>query len=225
MLRYMEAPEPSHPQPPRRRRGRPPSFDHAAALDATLRVIARRGLDRARYSDIAEESGVAVSTLQHAFGRLEEILELALDQARELEAAFLDELPSAADASPWERMEAFIDGALASPLQPPHTKSHEERMDSWLVWVELWRTAARDADASRRTTAAYRRWWETAEDIVAHGQTEGSFTREASARDLAVLVNALIDGLAVGLLLRRDRGDLDTARRIAMLGTRRALSA
>lgn len=220
----MGSPESTQPEPARRRRGRPSSFDHPAALDATLRVIARRGLDRVRYSDIAEESGVAVSTLQHAFGRLEEILDLALGQARDLEAAFLDDLPTAADASPWERLEAFITGALASPLQPPHTKSHDERMDSWLVWVELWRTAARDAAASQRTTAAYRRWWETAEDIVAHGQADGTFTKAESARDLSVMLNALIDGLAVGLLLRHDEGDLDGARRIALLAARRTLA-
>jgi AcrR family transcriptional regulator len=185
-------------------------------------VIARRGLDRARYSDIAHESGVAVSTLQHAFGRLDEILNLAFEHALANEARFLDELPTAQAAGAWERMEAFIAGALASPLEP-HANSQDDQ-DSWLIWVELWRTATRDAETSRRTTATYRRWWRAAEEIIEHGQQEGSFTRKASAHDLAVAINALIDGLAVGLLLRHDRGDLDSARRIALLAARRTLA-
>jgi AcrR family transcriptional regulator len=217
--RHMGITEP--PAEPRRR-GRPPSVDRPAALAATRRVIARRGLDRARYSDIAEESGVAVSTLQHAFGRLDEILELALDQARELDAAFLDTLPSADDASAWERVEAFIAGALGSPIDPA-SNDPASSFDGWLIWVELWRSAARDGAGSARTIAAYERWWSSAEEIIAAGQRDGSFTSAAPARELAVALNALIDGIAVSLLFRHDRGDVESARGIATRTARLAL--
>lgn len=206
-----------------RRRGRPPSVDRDAALAATRRVIARRGLDRARYSDIAEECGVAVSTLQHTFGRLDQILELGLDQARELDAAFLRDLPTAERATAWERIEAFICGALASPLETA-TETDQDAFDGWLIWVELWRAAARDAAGSSRTVAAYERWWSTAEQIIRDGQQDGTFTHSATARDLAVALNAIVDGLAVSLLFRHDRGDVDSARRIALLAARRTLA-
>ncbi len=208
---------------PVRRRGRPPSVDRSAALAATRRVIARRGLDRTRYSDIATESGVAVSTLQHVFGRLDEILELALDQARDLDAAFLSSLPAADQASPWQRIDAFISGALASPPDDDED-GPSDAFDGWLIWVELWRSAARDTESSVRTIAAYERWWETAKSIISDGQRDGTFTQAAPARDLAVALNALIDGLAVGLLFRHDRGDVEDARRIALLAARRMLT-
>ena len=188
---------------PPRRRGRPPSLDRSAALDATRRAIARRGLERTRYSDIAEEAGVAVSTLQHAFGRLDRILGLALERSQELDAAFLSALRARDVATAWERIEAFVSGALASPVPSPSRIETLPTMDSWLMWVELWRASARDDDAATRTEDAYGRWWSAAEAIIVDGQADGSFTTDESATDLAIAVNAVIDGIAVGMLLRR----------------------
>jgi len=211
---------------PPRRRGRPPSLDRIAALDATRRVIASRGLDRTRYRDIAEESGVAVSTLQHAFGRLDEILDLALARTHEIDAEFLRQLPSSAEASAWTRIEAFVTGALASPIPPPAAgEASIPTLDSWLVWVELWRASARDPAVAHRTTSAYHRWWAAAEAIIADGQREGLFTDEAAASDLAMTVNAMLDGIAVNVVLRSQGSNLDEARRLALLATHRLLAA
>lgn len=217
-------PEDADPRP-RPRRGRPPSLDRTAALDATRRVIARRGLERARYLDIAEESGVAVSTLQNAFGRLDELLALAIDRSHAIDGAFLATLPDAGAATAWERIETFVNGTLASPLPPDERHDRIPAMESWLVWIELWRLAARDEGAARRTADAYRRWWGAAEAIIADGQRDGSFTTEASAADLAIALNAALDGLAVSLLMRADGQQLAEARRIASITTRRILAA
>lgn len=219
----MTTPPAPDTEPPRRR-GRPPSLDRTAALDAARRAIARRGLDRTRYSDIAEEAGVAVSTLQHTFGRLDQILELALERSQDLDAEFLAALPSRDEASAWERIEAFAVGALAGPVPSPSRIETLPMVDSWLVWVELWRASARDQLTATRTSNAYERWWTAAEAIIADGQADGSFTTSESATDLSIAINALIDGIAVGLLLRGGGGEIEQAQRITLLSTRRLLS-
>ncbi|MBO9531993.1 MAG: TetR family transcriptional regulator [Solirubrobacteraceae bacterium] len=209
------------PRRPRRRPGRPPSLDRTAALDATWRVIANRGLDRTRYQDIAEESGVAVSTLQHTFGRLDEILAAGLRRAEELDTAFLDDLPTGDDATAWERITAFVLGTLAVPL--PSGPAVETNMASWLVWVERWRAAARENDAAERLQATYDRWWATVEQIITDGQRDGSFSSELPAREIAIAINAVLDGVATNILLRHGGGKLPDAQRVALLATQRLL--
>lgn len=189
-------------------------------LAATLGVIAERGLDRARYVDIAEATGVASSTLQHAFGRLDEILGAALDLAHQREVAFLEGLPTADTASPWERIEALVSGAIGPMPGPGPTR---EAQQSWLVWVELWRGGTRRPQLGRRAAQQYERWWATTEGIVRDGQADGSFTSEVSSRELAVAVNGLIDGLAIGALASGRGAELDAVRAETIRAVRRLL--
>ncbi len=189
-------------------------------LAATLRVIAERGMDRARYVDIAEATGVASSTLQHAFGRLDEILSAALDLAHRREIAFLDGLPTAEQAEPWPRMEALVTGAVG-PM--PVTGDALSADESWLVWVELWRGGTRSPELGRRAAQQYERWWAAVEQIIRDGQRQGAFTNEVPSRELAVAVNALIDGLAIGALASGRGGELDAVRIDTVRAVRRLL--
>ncbi|MEH3055381.1 MAG: TetR family transcriptional regulator C-terminal domain-containing protein [Patulibacter minatonensis] len=208
-----------------RRRGRPPTLDRDAALDATRTVIAQRGLDRTRYADIAEESGVAVSTLQHAFGRLDSILQLALERTHQRDDAFLAALPAAGEADPWTRIETLVLGALAGESPEDSERASPETVNGWLVWAELWRSAARSPDTSARVQRAYERWWTAAERIIADGQADGTFTTSATPRMLSKAINAVLDGAAVSLLMRHDGGAPTEARDIALLAVRRLLGA
>lgn len=205
----------------RRRRGRPSSVDREAVLAATLRVIAQRGLDRARYVDIAEASGVASSTLQHAFGRLDEMLAAALDLAHERERVFLDGLPSAEDADPWARMTALVEGAVG-PLPVPSATL--EAGESWLVWVELWRGGTREPALGQRAARQYECWWAATEQIIRDGQRSGAFTDAVPSRELSMAVNAVIDGLAIGALASGQVASRSDARAATMRAVRRLLS-
>lgn len=206
---------PPEPPSPSRGRGRPSTLDRSATLDATWRVIAARGLDRARYVDIARESGTPVSTLQNAFGTLDVLLGAAIDNAIERDEDFLGSIPSAADADPITRLDALVGGSVGDAYG----------LDSWLVWLELWRAAARDDAFAGQAGLAYARWWAAAESIVRHGQETGAFTSTEDARDLAVAMVAMLDGCAVALLVPARDADPENARRIALLGIRRLLHA
>lgn len=195
---------PPEPPAPERGRGRPSTLDRSATLDAAWRVIADRGMDRARYADVARESGTPVSTLQNAFGSLQSLLNAAVDHAGTRDAEFLASIPGP-EADPATRLEAFVSGAVGGLYDT----------DSWLVWLELWRAAARDTSLSMQTDQAQDRWWDTVESIIAQGQETGAFTTAAPAGDLARALVAMIDGLALAMLLPTRHPDPVAARRIA----------
>ncbi|MDO9357009.1 MAG: TetR family transcriptional regulator C-terminal domain-containing protein [Solirubrobacteraceae bacterium] len=197
-----------------RGRGRPSTLDRQAVLDATWRVIAARGIDGARYADIAEASGTPVSTLQNAFGTLQSLLAAAIGHASNRDNAFLATIPGPEDASAEARLEALAVGAVGPGFGA----------ESYLVWLELWRASARDTGLAGLSADAYDGWWAVAESIVAQGQRDGVFTTAESARDLAITVIAILDGIALALLIPAQRGEAETAGRIALAGVRRLLA-
>lgn len=204
------------PQPtPPRGRGRPPTLDRIAALDAAWKVVAERGLERTRYADVARASGAPVSTLQNAFGSLQALLNAAIDQAAGRDAAYLTELPGEDEATALHRLERLIVGSFEEP----------DAFESWLVWLELWRAAARNPTLVTHTAAAYGPWWSTSEEIIRHGQRTGEFTSDVDPEDMAIAAIAVIDGCACALLLRAGSQDPENAGRIAFETISRALAA
>jgi AcrR family transcriptional regulator len=183
-------------------------------LDATWSVIAARGVDNARYADIANASSTPVSTLQNAFGTLHSLLAEAIAHASHRDGAFLDTIPSAAEATAEARLELLIVGAIGPGFGA----------ESYLVWLELWRASARDTELADLSATAYDRWWEVAESIVAQGQQDGVFTTGETARDLAITMIAILDGIALALLIPAQHRDADTASRVALAGVRRLLA-
>ncbi len=198
-----------------RGRGRPPTLDRTAALDAAWQVVAERGLERTRYADVARASGAPVSTLQNAFGSLEALLNAAIDQAAGRDAEYLTEIPGEHEATALERLEQLIVGSFEEP----------DAFESWLVWLELWRAAARNTALAAHTQSAYDPWWACAEKIIRHGQRSGEFTAELDAKDMAIAVVAVLDGCACALLLRAGNQDPANAGRIAFATISRALAA
>lgn len=203
------------PELPSRGRGRPSTLDRTAVLDATWRVIAARGVNGTRYVDVAEESNTPASTLQNAFGTLQSLLAEAVTHASERDDAFLTMIPTADEATAHERLEALTVGAVGPRFRP----------DAFLVWLELWRASVQDSALAERSRTSYDGWWAVAESIVGQGQQEGVFTTDATARELAVTVIAILDGVALSLLLPSNGADADRASQLALAGVRRLLAA
>lgn len=218
MRRVTGATPPNQPDPgpgsSGRGRGRPSTLDRQAVLDSTWRVIAARGVDGTRYADIAEASGTPVSTLQNAFGTLQSLLGEAIGFASRRDDEFLATIPSAEEATAEERLEALALGAVGPGFGA----------DSYLVWLELWRASARDTDLAELSATAYERWWDVTESIIRQGQRAGVFTTADPARDLAITVIAIIDGIALALLIPAERRAAETAGPVALAGARRLLA-
>ena len=88
--------------------------------------------------------------------------------------------------------------------KPADFPSEPDVMADWTLWLELWTRARRDAETARKREALDRRWRGTIADIVREGQRAGEFAA-LDADDFALRLTALIDGLAVQVLL----GDSD----------------
>jgi hypothetical protein len=81
--------------------------------------------------------------------------------------------------------------------------------DSWaddfrsetLLWLELWARSPRDPDAARNRQELDQRWRATLIDIVKDGVAKGEF-REVDAEDFAIRLAAMMDGLAVLVVLQ-----------------------
>lgn len=205
----LEPREPAAAAPPRRRPGRPPTLDRDAALRAARSVVGLRGVDRTRYSDVAEASGIPVTTLQHAFGSLQAMLLESVQRSTAGEIAVLrDRSPAGQDVSAWERLSDFVSGAVLSPEDP----------SSWLVWLELWRIVGRDAAIAAQAGIVYEQWWAYLEELIEAGVESGEFSGPLveSPRDAAIATVGVIDGIAVSLVLRADGPDHESTLRIAL---------
>ncbi len=110
-------------------------------LDAAVVVISRRGVDRARLADVAEEAGVSLGLVQHYFRTRERLLiETFRREQERISEIWYDAVPSGSD--PLLRLTEYLrlaspDGgdAAATPFDP-----------GWSFWLEFWSKANRDEE-------------------------------------------------------------------------------
>jgi AcrR family transcriptional regulator len=182
------APRPGRPGRPGRRAGR----RKTAVLDAACRVIAVRGAEATRFADVAEASGVPVSTLQYYFGSREDLLVAAFRHASATELAALS-ADLADTRSPWRRIEHIVSRALSGyePASP----------EAGLLWIESWHFAIRDPEMRIDALRDYEGWRGLVADAVRMGTAAGAFRRDADAAQIGVLAIALVDGAGIPLAL------------------------
>jgi AcrR family transcriptional regulator len=173
---------------PGRRAGR----RKTAVLDAACRVIAARGAEATRFADVAEASGVPVSTLQYYFGSREDLLVAAFRHASATELAALAAEVDAA-GSPWERIELVVSRALGG-YQPGDS-------EAGLLWIESWHFAIRDAEMRGDALRDYDGWRGLVAAAVERGAASGQFSPVLGPDQVAVLTIALVDGAGVPLAL------------------------
>jgi AcrR family transcriptional regulator len=174
------------------RAGRRAGRRKLAVLDAACRVIASRGAESTRFADVAEASGVPVSTLQYYFGSREDLLVAAF---RHASAAELTALAAEVDAvaSPWERIRIVIARALAG-YRPASS-------ESGLLWIESWHFAIRDEEMRVDALRDYQGWRRLIADAVRLGIASGDFAPTVRPERAAVLAIALADGAGIPLAL------------------------
>jgi AcrR family transcriptional regulator len=159
---------------------------------AAVRVIAARGLADTRIADVAREAGTSAALVIYYFESKERLLTEALAYAEDrfyLETFHqLTTIDRARD-----RLAKLIE--LSVP-----DGSFDER-DDWVLWIELWTRSLHESHAARKRSALDRRWRGMLADIVQTGLRSGEFV-DVDAEDFAIQLAALIDGLAVQVILR-----------------------
>jgi AcrR family transcriptional regulator len=166
--------------------GRRAARKRADVLAAACAVVAERGADATRFTDVTAATGVGVSTLQYYFGSREDMLIAVFRFAAQADFDAVDARLVAEDDA-WERLlviATHLTGAVGSD-------------EGWRLWVESWRWALRDPDLRAEVLGDYTRWHLLLAAIVSAGVSAGRFGTDAAPMDVARQALALIDGLAL----------------------------
>ena len=167
---------------------------HQEILEAAARVITDRGLAETRIQDIAERCGVSPGLILYYFESKDRLLVEALTYANDkyylAQARDLRRLDSAR-----EQLARLID------LSVPGLLPDFERLEEWALWIEIWVRALRDPSLAKEREVLDRRWRQSIADIVRHGRSTGEFAEGEDAEEIGMKLGALIDGLAIQVLM------------------------
>jgi AcrR family transcriptional regulator len=185
---------------------------HQEILDAAARVITDRGLAETRISDIADRCGVSPGLILYYFESKDRLLVEALTYANDkyylAQARELRRMDSAV-----EQLRRLID------LSVPGLLPDYERLEEWALWIEIWVRALRDPALAKEREVLDRRWRQSIADIIRHGRITGEFPVGEDADELGMELGALIDGLAIQVLMNDTQVSSermqDTCRRVA----------
>ena len=185
-----------------------PRLDHVRRpelLAAAADVIRERGLEHVRVADVADRAGTSAPSVLYYFASKAELLKEALTSGEE---RFYEEL---------ERELEGIEGAPERMLKIIYSACGEGDYDAAL-WIELWARALSDPELAVTRAELDGRWRRAIAEVVRYGQARGEFG-PADPEEVAVLLAALLDGLAVQIAL----GDMEvTPPRVRNLSARLA---
>jgi AcrR family transcriptional regulator len=173
----------------------------ARILDAAVKLIAREGIDDVRIARIAVQAGVSPSLLHYHFASRDSLLAEAIEYSYELAGDIRTSRTEEPDAAP-ERVAWMIDQCLPIP---------GALHDDWMLWVELWRHAARHRDLRPTAAKLYARMHEWFASAIAEGEASGEFTVADRERTIDRLL-ALIDGYGIRTLTEDPAMPLERAR-------------
>jgi AcrR family transcriptional regulator len=177
------------PNKPRQQKDR-----HQEILEAAGRVITERGLADTRIQDIAERCNVSPGLILYYFESKDRLLVEALTFANDQFYLRLSrELRRMQSAR--EQLSRLIQ------LSVPGLLPEFERLDEWALWIEIWVLALRDATMAKEREVLDRRWRQSIGDVIRHGRATEEFPEGPDADDLGMVLGALIDGLAVQVLM------------------------
>ncbi|MFD1935637.1 MULTISPECIES: TetR/AcrR family transcriptional regulator [Nonomuraea] len=158
-------------------------------VEAALSVIAERPVAEIQVQQIADRAGMSPARVLYYFPSRDEILaetfrwserELAERRARELVG------------EPQERLERYV--RIYLPV---------DRHDvSWKLWLEAWLRAVSNDAMSRTADEIDSGWMRDLSAIVRDGMACGVF-RSVTVEEFLPSFNALLDGLAVHVLIGR----------------------
>lgn len=177
-------------------------------LEAAADVIADRGMAEARLADIAGRIGVSPALILYYFATKDILLGEALAM-RDLQ--FIESVTAAmADQdSPTERLVTLIEASCPSG-------SDQAIDDEYVLWIEMWSRARHDSNLAKVRREMDVRWRETISAVIASGQKTGEFSSAVQPDEIALRLSALIDGLAIQVVLGDDHVDTNEMRRLCL---------
>ena len=161
-----------------------PQIDHVRRpqiLAAAAEVIAERGLAKTRIADVAERAGTSSPAVLYWFGTKSKLLTAALhEDERQFDELVADRLESL--DSPSAKLRSLFEVCAEDA--------------NWTLWLELWTRALHDGPMREAEREVEGRWRSLLTEVIEEGRSTGEFTTD-SAKDAALVLGAMIDGLAV----------------------------
>jgi AcrR family transcriptional regulator len=160
-------------------------------LEAACRVIARGGVAALRIADVAAEAGVSTALVHYYFATRDDLLTRVF--------AFVDER---ADERATAALRPLATG-LARVERLLRVYLDDERVfrDSWLVWMEMQRTAVFEPHLREAVLDSQRAWVAQIAQHVDEGRADGSIPERVRAAEAAHRLAATLDGLGQQVVL------------------------
>jgi AcrR family transcriptional regulator len=151
-------------------------------LAAAGEVIGERGMAATRIADVASRAGTSPPAVLYWFDDRDQLLNEALGFS---EDRFYDSLTVrlAELTTPGERLRLLFEASIADP--------------DWTLWMELWAHALRDDRGQETRRRLDDRWRREIAAHVREGQASGEFDSGRDPGEVALLLAALLDGLAL----------------------------
>lgn len=168
-------------------------------VNATLESISDHGLEGATVRDIAARAGVTGGLIRHYFdGKDQMVREAYREMLATMTRTAIDAM-GAQDDDPEDRLRRFIIANLTAPIADP------KALSLWAAFIGRVRT---DEEFGRIHRQNYLIFLSTLEGMIVlltekHGRTDD----RRNARELAIAINGLIDGLWLEASLAGDLFD------------------
>jgi AcrR family transcriptional regulator len=184
-------------------------------LAATSKTIAVRGLCETRIADIAAEIGSSPALILYYFPSKAALLTEALVYQDEVfQEEIKGDLERAGTAS--SKLAILIEASCPTPPRA------DGEPDGWLLWPAAWEMSLHDSSLAAARARVDERWRVQIASIVEEGIDAGEFA-EVDVWDFAVQLAALLDGLAIEVMLRDPRVDASKMSKLAFDFVERAL--
>ena len=176
-------------------------------LAAASAAIAERGLCETRIADIADNIGASPALILYYFPSKAALLTEALVyQDRLFAESVKDELEGAHTAV--EKFAILIEASCPRPSRSGGAT------DGWTLWPAAWEMSRHDPSLASARARLDEAWRAQIAAIVEEGITNGEF-RSLNANDFAIQLAAMLDGLAIEVMLGDPTVDTDRMRDLA----------
>ena len=174
-------------------------------LEAAATVIAERGLAETRIADVAQRLDISPALVLYYFDSKDVLLGEALTgRDRQFFEGVAEAM--AAQPSPTARLATLIEASC------PKVGADQD----YVLWLEMWSGARHDPGLARSRREMDGRWRSAIASVVEDGQQVGEFDPAVDAGDFALRLAAIVDRLAIQVVLGDSAVSPQTMRRLCL---------
>ncbi len=173
---------------PTRKRTRKAGREKPEILEVAVRVIIERGVERTRFADVSNATGVPIASLQYYFGSREDLLIAAFRHGSDACVAGV-RAGLGAVPDPRDRILYVIDAHL-------DTYDPDASDQALLLSEEFYRLARRDASLRLDLLDEYNSWRGMISEAIASGVAGGQFPSETDPERDSIRLYAFMEGIA-----------------------------